>query len=131
MKRRRFLGAAATLALSLPASSQGWPTKPVRVIVPFPPGGATDIVGRLIAQKLTDLWGQALLIENRGGAGGNIAAGEVARSPADGYTLFFTSGSVVTANEFIYKHMAFSPERDFEAVTNCASGPQVLVVPSS
>src|SRR5258706_14255450 len=106
MKRRRFLGAAATLALSLPASSQGWPTKPVRVIVPFPPGGATDFVGRLIAQKLTDLWGQALLIENRGGAGGNIAAGEVPRSPVGGSTIFFPSSTVWTGNACTYKHMA-------------------------
>jgi len=121
----------AALALAAAAQAQSWPQKPVRVLIPFPPGGATDIIGRIISQKLSDAWGQALVIENRGGAGGNIAGAEAAKAAPDGYTLFFTSGSVVTANEHIYKNMTFSPERDFVGITNCASGPQVLIVPAN
>lgn len=131
MKRLQLLSFLFAALISVSATAQNWPVKPIRVIVPFPPGGATDIVGRLISLKLADLLGQPLVVENRGGAGGNIAAAEVAKSPADGYTLFFTSGSVVTANEFIYKGMSFVPERDFIAVTNCATGPQVVVVPAN
>jgi tripartite-type tricarboxylate transporter receptor subunit TctC len=123
---------ALVIALGTSAAwAQGYPSKPVRMIVPFPPGGATDIVARIVGQKLSEVWGQSVLIENRSGAGGNIAAIEAAKSAPDGYTLFFPSGSVVTANEHIYKNSPVNPERDFVAVTNCATGPQVLVVPTS
>ena len=107
---------------------QGWPQKSVRFIVPFPPGGATDISARMLGQKLTEIWGQTVVIENRGGAGGGVGAAEAARAAADGYTLFFPSGSVMTANQHIYAKMAYSPEKDFVPVTNVVSGPQVLVV---
>lgn len=131
MRIRKFIALIAGLALSSLALAQPWPHKPIRVIIPFAPGGATDIIGRIISQKLSETWGQPLVIENRGGAAGNIAGTEVAKSAPDGYTLFFTSGSVVTANEYIYKNMAFLPERDFVGITNCATGPQVLVVPTN
>ena len=131
MRIRKFIAFIAGLALSTLALAQPWPHKPVRVLIPFPPGGATDIIGRIISQKLSETWGQPLVIENRGGAAGNIAGAEVAKSAPDGYTLFFTSGSVVTANEHIYKNMSFLPERDFVGITNCATGPQVLVVPAN
>ncbi len=111
--------------------AQPYPTKPVRMLIPFAPGGATDIAGRMLAQKLTDSWGQTVVVENRGGAAGNIAAAEIARSAPDGYTLFFTSGSVVTANEHIYLGATFKPERDFVAITNVVRGPQVIVVPAN
>lgn len=111
--------------------AQSYPTKPVRMLIPFAPGGATDIAGRMLAQKLTDAWGQTVVVENRGGAAGNIAAAEIARSAPDGYTLFFTSGSVVTANEHIYLGATFKPERDFVAITNVVRGPQVIVVPAN
>src|SRR5476651_1659454 len=129
----RFLKAFALVAgliVAATAQAQFWPTKPVRFIVPFPPGGATDISARLIGQKLSDIWGQTVVIENRGGAGGGVGAIEAAKAAPDGYTLFFPSGSVVTANEHIYKNSPVIPERDFVAVTNCATGPQVLVVPA-
>ena len=131
MKAGRLIVLVLVALLAGAAHAQSWPQKPVRVLIPFPPGGATDIVGRIISQKLSEAWGQPLVIENRGGAGGNIAGMEAAKAAPDGYTLFFTSGSVVTANEHIYKGMTFSPERDFVGITNCASGPQVLVVPAS
>jgi tripartite-type tricarboxylate transporter receptor subunit TctC len=113
------------------AAAQAWPQKPVRFIVPFPPGGATDISARLLGERLGQIWGQQVIIENRGGAGGGVGAAEAARASPDGYTLFFPSGSVVTANQHIYAKMNYDPEKDFIPVTKVVSGPQVLTVPAS
>jgi tripartite-type tricarboxylate transporter receptor subunit TctC len=110
------------------AGAQAYPAKPVKIVVPFVAGGATDVVARLLAQKLTDAWGQSVVVENRSGAGGNIGADVVAKSAPDGYTLLMTSGSIVTANPYIYKSMPFDPAKDLVAITNVASGPQVIVV---
>jgi succinate dehydrogenase cytochrome b556 subunit len=118
-------------ALSSTAQAQAWPQKSVRFIVPFPPGGATDISARMLGQKLGEIWGQTVVIENRGGAGGGVGAAEAARAAPDGYTFFFPSGSVMTANQHIYAKMSYNPEKDFVPVTNVVSGPQVLVVPAS
>jgi len=122
--------AAAVLALALPAVAlaQAWPARPVKMIVPFPAGGTTDVVARLLGQKLSDAWGQPVVIENRLGAGGNIGAEAAAKSAPDGYTLFMTSGSIVTANPHMYKNLPFDPAKDLVAITNVASGPQVIVV---
>ncbi|MFN2646276.1 MAG: Bug family tripartite tricarboxylate transporter substrate binding protein [Burkholderiales bacterium] len=128
----RKLGALIfTLALASSAAAQSWPQKPVRFIVPFPPGGATDISARLLAEKLSQTWGQQVVIENRGGAGGGLGAAEAARAAPDGYTLFFPSGSVMTANQHIYASMNYDPEKDFVPITNVVSGPQVLTVPAN
>jgi tripartite-type tricarboxylate transporter receptor subunit TctC len=118
----------AGLALATAAQAQSWPQKPVRFIVPFAPGGATDISARLLGQELSEMWGQTVVIENRGGAGGGVGAAEAARAAPDGYTLFFPSGSVVTANQHVYAKLNYDPEKDFVPVTNVVSGPQVLVV---
>jgi tripartite-type tricarboxylate transporter receptor subunit TctC len=107
---------------------QSYPVRPVRVIVPFAPGGATDIVTRLVAQRLTDAWGQTVVVDNRAGASGNIGADLTAKATPDGYTLLMTSGSIVTANPLLFRKLAYSPERDLVAVTNVASGPQVIAV---
>ena len=123
--------AAAILLLPLGVAAQGYPNKPVRFVVPFAPGGATDIAARIVGQKLGEMWGQSVVIDNRGGAGGNIGGTEAAKSAPDGYTLFFTSGSVVTANEHIYPNMPFNPAKDFVAVTNVVRGAQVIVVPAN
>jgi len=123
---RAQAGPAPVQAGSAPV--QSWPQKPVRFIVPFPPGGATDISARLIGQKLSEIWGQTVVIENRGGAGGGVGAAEAAHAAPDGYTLFFPSGSVVTANQHIYAKLSYDPEKDFVPVTQAVSGPQVLVV---
>jgi len=128
---RKILAFAFGALLASTAAAQAWPQKPVRFIVPFPPGGATDISARLLGEKLSQIWGQQVLIENRGGAGGGVGAAEAARAAPDGYTLFFPSGSVVTANQHIYAKMSYDPEKDFVPVTNVVSGPQVLTVPAS
>jgi tripartite-type tricarboxylate transporter receptor subunit TctC len=120
----------AVLAAIVPALAvaQAWPSKPVKIVVPFAAGGTTDVVARLLAQRLGEAWGQSVIVEDRAGAGGNIGADAVAKSPADGYTLLMTSGSIVTANPYMYKAMPFDPARDLAAITNVATGPQVIVV---
>jgi tripartite-type tricarboxylate transporter receptor subunit TctC len=126
--RRKALAAAMLLALCGPALSQdAWPSKPVRIVVPFAPGGSTDVLARLVGQKLGVLWGQAVVMENRAGAGGNIGADLVAKSPADGYTLLFASGSI-TINPSLYKKMPFDTKKDLLPITNVAQGPMLVVV---
>src|SRR4051812_42587586 len=125
MRFHRLLGFVFGL-LAATASAQDWPQKPVRLIVPFPPGGATDISARLVGEKLSQIWGQQVVIENRGGAGGSVGAAEAARAAPDGYTLFWPSGSVVTANQHIYEKLNYDPEKDFIPVSAVVSGPQVL-----
>jgi len=128
---RKIVAVLSFTLVAFHASAQGWPQKPVRFIVPFPPGGATDISARLLGERLTHIWGQQVIIENRGGAGGGVGAAEAARATPDGYTLFFPSGSVVTANQHIYAKLNYDPEKDFIPVTKVVSGPQVLVVPAN
>ena len=129
MKMRLLVLALGSL-LSLGSLSQttSYPNRTVRIVVPFAAGGATDIVTRILAQKLTEVWGQSVVVENRGGAGGNIGATEVAKAAPDGYTLLMTSGSIVTANQHIYKSMGFDPKTDLMPITMVSSGPQVVVV---
>ncbi len=131
MRSFKSIVAIIAFAWAAAAGAQGWPSKPVKFIVPFPPGGATDISARMIGQKLSEMWGQSVVIENRGGAGGGVGAAEAARASPDGYTLFFPSGSVMTANQHIYAKMNYDPEKDFVPVTNVVSGPQVVVVPAN
>ena len=130
MTLRKLLVFALGALFAITAWAQGWPQKPVKFIVPFPPGGATDISARLLGEKLSQIWGQSVIIENRGGAAGGVGAAEAARAAPDGYTLFFPSGSVMTANQHVYPKLNYDPEKDFVPVTNVVSGPQVLVVSS-
>lgn len=106
--------------------AQTYPAKTVRIIVPFAPGGATDIVTRLLAQKLTEAWGQQVVADNRAGASGNIGGELAAKAAPDGYTLFMTSGSVVTANQHMFRKLNWNPDKDLVAITNVASGPQIV-----
>ena len=124
----KFLLVAMLLLSAVLAQAQNYPIRPVRIIVAFAPGGANDIVTRVVAQKLTELWGQSIVVDNRGGAGGNIGGDLAAKANPDGYTLFMTSGSIVAANPHIYRTMPFNPEKDFVAITMVASGPQIIVV---
>jgi tripartite-type tricarboxylate transporter receptor subunit TctC len=126
--RRHALLAAALFAFAGPGLAQeAWPGKPVRMIVPFAPGGSTDVVARMLGQKLAALWGQPVVIENRAGAGGNVGADVVAKSPGDGYTLLMASGSV-TINPALYKKMPFDTQKDLLPITNVAQGPMLVVV---
>ena len=128
MRVMQLLALLVAALVATSAAAQSYPAKSVRVIVPFTAGGATDIVTRLVSQKLGEIWGQQLIVDNRGGAGGNIGGELAAKAAPDGYTLFMTSGSIVTANQHIYRKMPFNPEKDLVGVTNVASGPQVLIV---
>ena len=128
MRQAKWMLMAGALLASSAAAAQNFPTKPVRIIVPFSAGGATDIVTRVVAQKLTDIWGQTIVVDNRAGAGGNIGADLAAKSPPDGYTIFMTSGSIVTANPHMYRRLSYDAAKDLAAVTNVASGPQAIVV---
>jgi tripartite-type tricarboxylate transporter receptor subunit TctC len=128
---KKVVAVAFAVLFAGSAAAQSWPQKPVRFIVPFAPGGATDISARLLGERLTQMWGQQVVIENRSGAGGAVGAAEAARATPDGYTLFFPSGSVVTANQHVYAQLNYDPERDFIPVTKVVSGPQVLTVPAN
>jgi tripartite-type tricarboxylate transporter receptor subunit TctC len=116
---------ALTLLISAVSAAQ-YPSKPVRVIVPFPPGGSYDVIGRALAQKLSAKWNQPVIVENIGGAGGNIGAHAAAVAAADGYTLLFWGDGVLT-NPLIYANAQFQASRDFAGISIVASSPQVLV----
>ena len=125
------LAIAAICAMTVaPAAAQStaWPNRQVRIVVPFPAGGTTDVVARLLGQRLQEAWGQTVIVENKTGAGGNIGAVEVAKAPNDGYTLLMASGSIVTVNPHIYAKMPFDAAKDFTPITNVAQGPMVIVV---
>ena len=127
-RRLVLLAGALTLALPQLALAQSWPTKPIKLIIPFAAGGTTDILGRLLAQQLTKDLGQNVIVENKGGAGGNIAAEFVAQAPADGYTIMLASGSMLTVNPNLYKKLPVNYAKDFVYITNVASGPMLLSV---
>jgi tripartite-type tricarboxylate transporter receptor subunit TctC len=133
--RRSFTTAAAAAAallllLSLSAGAQtvpAWPSKPIKWVVPFPPGGAMDVIARTLGEKAARDLGQAVVIENRPGAGGNIGADYVAKQPADGYTILITSIGMAT-NKALYPRLTYDPVRDFAPISLLAVVPNVLVV---
>ncbi|MCK8783811.1 tripartite tricarboxylate transporter substrate binding protein [Roseomonas sp. NAR14] len=135
LNRRAVLGAPLALAagralLPSPALAQAaYPTRPVRLIVPYAPGGAVDITGRQIAERLTPTLGQNVIVENRGGAGGNLGADAVAKAAKDGYTILLSSASIQCANKFLYRtSMPFDPIRDFAPLTRVTTGTILLMV---
>lgn len=114
--------------MPLTASAQIYPSKPIRMVIPFAAGGSPDVIGRIIGDELTTLWGQPLIIENRAGAGGNIAAEYVLDQPADGYTIFLgTTGNMAT-NKVLYRRLKFDPEVDFVPVSLLYASCNVLIV---
>ena len=113
--------------MAVSASAQNWPVRPGRIIVPFQPGGGADIQARLLGKKFTESMGQSFVVENRGGAGGMVGAEIVAKAPADGYTLLFSTASLAV-NVTLYKKLSFDPLRDFAPVSLFSSAPLVLVV---
>lgn len=124
--------AAIGSLLATPALAQAWqPARPFRLIVTYPPGGVNDIVGRIIAEPLGRELGQPVVVENRGGSGGNIGGEMVARAPADGHTLLMGVTGLLTTNPHIYRTMSFSPSRDLAPVGMCYTSDLVIVVPLS
>src|SRR6266511_5656469 len=115
---------------SRPARAQAWPTRHVRVIVPFVPGGATDVIARVLGNRLSEAWGQQVVVENRGGAAANIGAQVAATSDPDGYTLYITSVPHAT-NRFLYPSLNYDPIADFAPVTLICMQPNVMVVPNT
>jgi tripartite-type tricarboxylate transporter receptor subunit TctC len=123
----RILVACTALLVSGSAFAEQYPSKPVKIIIPFPAGGVTDIAGRLIAQRLSERLGQQFYIENIGGAGGNLGMAQVARAPADGYTMLLSSSSV-SVNPSLYNNMPFDPEKDLAPVTKAGGSPNSWLV---
>lgn len=120
---------AASAALALPAAAQsGWPNKPVKIVVPFAPGGTTDILARAIAPDLSKAFGQQFVIENKGGAGGNLGAEQVAKSAGDGYTLLMGTVGTHGINRALYPRLPYDPFKDFVPITLVAGVPNVMVV---
>ncbi len=110
------------------AMAAGYPDKPVRMVVPFPPGGTTDIVARIVAQKMSDVWARQVVIDNRSGAGGSIGSDLVAKASPDGYTVLFGLQTTHAINPGVYKNLPFDPIKDFAAVTRVAVSPQLLAL---
>ncbi len=124
-----LLALACVLVSPCAFAQQGdFPSRPVRLIVPYPPGGAADVLGRLVGQKLSERWGQQVIIDNRPGAGGGIGAQAGAKAPADGYTLTVTPVGIMAVNPWVYAKLPYDPLRDFQPVTLIASSPFVLTV---
>jgi tripartite-type tricarboxylate transporter receptor subunit TctC len=132
--RRTFLGSifAASVMLGRPAHADDsqWPGHLVRIVVPYPAGGSTDILTRILAERLKDIFGQSFVIENRGGAGGNIGIAVVTGSPPDGYTIGAATIGHFAINQFLYSKMSYDPERDMIPVSMTWELPNVFVVPT-
>jgi tripartite-type tricarboxylate transporter receptor subunit TctC len=130
--RRLALSSIALAAIGFiatPAAAQsGWPNKPVRIVVPFAPGGTTDILARAVAPELAKAFGQPFVVDNRAGAGGNVGADLVAKSPADGYTILMGTVGTHGINKSIYAKMPFDPQKDFAPITLVAGVPNVMVM---
>lgn len=132
--RRILLGTlAAGLAVTLAntAAAQDFPSKSITIVVPFPPGGLTDQVARVVAQKLQDSLGKAVVVDNKPGAGGQIAAQQVKAAPADGHTLFIGDTGALAINPGLYKSFSYDPLKDFTPISNLIASPLVLVVPKA
>ena len=133
-RRRLILGGAAAVANAAAApsradpSSNTWPSKTIAILVPFPAGGSADLSARLLAEHLKTVLGQPVVVENKPGAGGNIAAAEAARAQGDGHTLFIGTNGTQTINQSLYRHLAYDPAADFTAIGMMWSAPHLIVV---
>jgi tripartite-type tricarboxylate transporter receptor subunit TctC len=132
-RRRIIQGTAATLAapfFSRPASAQDWPTRPVRVTIPYPPAGGADTVGRIFFTRLSEVWGQQFVIDNRGGAGGTIAAAAAAKADPDGYNILYDA-TAFSVNPSLYSRLSFDYVKDFQPVFLASLVPNLLLVNNS
>ena len=118
----------ASLGLGVPVAAQSFPAKPVRFVVPYPPGGPLDEIARAVGQKLSPVWGQQVLVDNRSGAGGSIGADVVAKSAPDGYTMLLANSGPITVNVTLRKDLPYDPRTDLAPVTQIIGAPMVLVV---
>jgi tripartite-type tricarboxylate transporter receptor subunit TctC len=121
-------GAGAGLAWPGRARAQAWPARPIRLVIPFPAGGATDIVGRLLGQKLAAALGQQVVVDNKPGAGGSLGADIVAKAPADGYTILLSTSSTHSIGPALNPKLPYDPFKDFVPIAHVATAPSVLVV---
>src|SRR6266705_4041187 len=139
--RRHLMGLAGATALAPLAARTGlaqgsapitstWPIRIVKLVVPFTPGGGIDAVGRIIGARLSEMWGQQVVVDNKPGAGGNIASEFVARSAPDGYTLYITAGGLAV-NRFLFPSINYDPVADFAPATLICLFPNLLVVPNA
>ena len=126
--RLAHLAALILVVVSESAAAQAYPSKPIRLMVPFPPGGSTDIIARIVAQKLGTQLGQQLVIENRGGAGGTLGTAVVAKAPADGYTLVVGTTSTHVVAPSVYQKLEYDPVKDFAPISLMGTTPYLLVV---
>lgn len=124
----QFVAAAVVLLLAAAVQAQTYPSKPVRIVVPYPPGGPTDVVARGVAQRLADAWGHPVLVDNRAGAGSTMGAEVVAKANADGYTLLFSDLSTFVLNPFLYSRLSYDPFKDFAPITMVCRLSWVLAV---
>src|SRR5258708_16693100 len=126
-----FVTVAVFLAISAPVVRSGdYPSRPVTLVVAFPPGAPSDVLARIVGKKMEQLLGAPFVIENRPGAGGNLAAEGVARAAPDGYTLLMGNNSILATNESLYKHLNYSPAKDFTPITLIGTQANILVVNS-
>jgi hypothetical protein len=128
--RRRLIRCASAIAgqgLVAAAFAQNWPGRAIVIIVPFPAGGSADLSARLLAEKLKAVFGQTVVIENKPGAGGNLAAAEAARAEPDGYTLFIGTNGTQTINQSLYRQLTYDPRADFAPIAIMWSAPHLLV----
>jgi tripartite-type tricarboxylate transporter receptor subunit TctC len=133
ISRRRLLQTSAfalASGVSCPAIAQTWPNRNVRLVVPFPAGGGADAIARIVGQRLSEVWGQQVVIENRGGASGNLAAENVAHSPPDGYTMFI-AGDFQAVNVFMFPKLNYHPVNDFAPVSMVVQYTNAFVVPNN
>ena len=134
MRRTRWFTMVVTAVMCFaylaPVNAQSFPSRPIRLLVPFPPGGASDQVSRLLGQKISESTGQALIVDNRPGGGAQIAATALMQAPADGYNLLIGDIGAFAINTSLYQNLSFNPQRDFQPISLVMSSPMVLLVPT-
>ncbi len=131
LQSARFLLVSATLACALGARAAGYPDKPIKLVVPYPAGGSTDVLARTLGQKVADSLGQPVIVENRAGASGNIGAAFVAKSDPDGYTLFLGTSTALSVNQSLYAKLPYDAQKDFSPIVLATMLPSLVVVNQS